>query len=767
MEIYQFTTTRHTYLLFCLFCLLFTLPTTKSYGQSLATLQKTTVKGTISQNNQPAQFVSVAFIGTTLGTTTDSLGKFALPAIPLGSYQLQVTGIGYKPLIISLKLDQTKPTVLHLHLTPDEQQLNEVVVTGTMKEVTLAESPVPVQSFTSTFFRRNPTPSLLDALQTINGVRPQINCSICATGDIHLNGMEGAYTMVLIDGMPIVSALSTVYGLNGIPNSMIERVEVVKGAASTLYGSEAVAGLINVITKTPQRAARIGFDYMTTSDQEHNADLFGKKTFGKTGKTATLWSANYYHLDNPFDRNGDGFTDLVQQKRISFFNKWQFDRKQNRQASIAWRYLYEDRWGGQTNWQRQHRGGEEVYGESIFTNRWELIGNYQLPMKEKILFSYSLNNHLQDSYYGAKAYMGNQTIAFGQLTWDKKIGKHDLLAGAAFRHTFYDDNTAATASADPKNPVNQPTTFNMPSLFVQDEWSWKKNHKLLAGLRYDYHSAHGSVVSPRLAYKWTWKQGDIIRLTVGNGFRVVNVFTEDHAALTGARQVVIKSNLAPEQSWNGNLSWQRFYHTKAGTLGFEANVFYTYFTNKIIPDYLTDNNKIFYDNLQGYGVSRGFAVNTDFSFDIPLKINAGITYTDVFAVENNQRQAQLLAVPFSGVFNVSYTFEKINLTIDWTGNCYSPMPLPILENDFRSAHSPWYSIQNIQFRKRMGQKFEVYAGVKNLLNFVPQNPIMRPFDPFDRQININNPNNYTFDASYSYASMQGIRGFAGVRWSLN
>src|SRR5690606_28364296 len=102
--------------------------------------------------------------------------------------------------------------------------------------------------YNKAFLRCNPTPSLFESLQMINGVRPQLNCNVCSTGDIHMNGLEGAYTMILLDGMPIVSGLASVYGLTGIPGSLIERIEVVKGPASALYGSEAVGGIINVIT---------------------------------------------------------------------------------------------------------------------------------------------------------------------------------------------------------------------------------------------------------------------------------------------------------------------------------------------------------------------------------------------------------------------------------------------------------------------------------------------------------------------------------------
>lgn len=119
-------------------------------------------------------------------------------------------------------------TPLNFDLTGFEKKLDEVVITGTLKEVSRMESPVAVEVFKPSYFKKNPTPGIFEALQNVNGVRPQLNCNVCNTGDIHINGLEGPYTMVLIDGMPIVSSLSTVYGLSGIPNSLIERVEVVK-----------------------------------------------------------------------------------------------------------------------------------------------------------------------------------------------------------------------------------------------------------------------------------------------------------------------------------------------------------------------------------------------------------------------------------------------------------------------------------------------------------------------------------------------------------
>src|SRR5690606_38755797 len=169
--------------------------------------------------------------------------------------------------------------------------------------------------------------------------------NVCNTGDIRINGLDGPYTMVTIDGMPIVSALGSVYGLSGIPKSMIDKIEIVKGAASTLYGSEAVGGLINIITKRAKTVPLFTADILSTSWLENNIDLGYRATFGKN--LDALIGVNYFNYNNPVDNNNDNFTDMSLQNRVSVFSKWNFNRKSAKEFSLVSRYLYEDRWGGE------------------------------------------------------------------------------------------------------------------------------------------------------------------------------------------------------------------------------------------------------------------------------------------------------------------------------------------------------------------------------------------------------------------------------------
>jgi outer membrane receptor for ferrienterochelin and colicins len=734
------------------------------------------IKGVVTANGVPLPWATVTLLPGKQNTTTSDSGTFILDNVTLVSRStLVISAVNYATTSVSVN-DTLLLNNITINMQPLANTMDEVVVSGTLKPVIRSQSPVPVEIYTPQFFKKNPAPSIFESLQNVNGVRPQINCNVCNTGDIHINGLEGPYTMVTIDGMPIVSSLSTVYGLFGIPAQLIERVEIVKGPASGLYGSEAVGGLINIITKNPVKAPLFTADVMTTSWSEHNIDLGAKIN---AGKTKAIAGVNYFNYAKQQDKNNDGFTDVTNQHRISVFNKWSFNRKENKLFTLAGRYFYEDRWGGDVRWNKNFRGGDSIYAESIYTSRFELLGKYQLPFTTPLMLSFSYNNHSQNSFYGTTSFMANQQIAFSQLTWDKNFNRHNLLAGAALRYTLYDDNTTATLlNGGAKN--NASKTF-LPGVFLQDEWKLNEKQQLLMGLRYDHHSEHGNIFTPRIAFKHKLSSNNMVRINAGTGFRVVNIFTEDHAALTGARTVAVTEALKPERSYNVNVNYTTTVALNNSFINIESTAWFTYFSNQIMADYDTDANKIFYRNLDGYATTKGASVNIDYNLANRLKLLLGATVQQVKRTEtiNGVKRTfiPVLVENWSGNWAITYTLPKQNISIDYTGNVTGPMRLPLLGAlDPRRPYSPVWSVQNIQITKKTG-KIELYGGVKNLLNMTParNNPflIARSNDPFDKNVQYDtdgkvlatpgNPYALTFDPNYVFAPNQGIRFFLGCR----
>jgi outer membrane receptor for ferrienterochelin and colicins len=583
--------------------------------------------------------------------------------------------------------------------------------------------------------------------------------------------------MILIDGMPIVSSLASVYGLSGIPNSLIERMEIIKGPASSLYGSEAIGGVINVITKSPANAPRFMLDMHSTTWLENNLDIGFKNNI--SDKVSILTGINLFSYQTPQDNNFDNFTDIALQKRISIFQKWAFDRNDGKQASLAARYYTENRWGGELQWDESHRGGNEVYGESVYTTRWEIIGQYDLPWVKNLAFAASIIGHDQNSAYGDLSYLADQNIIYGQLIYTKNVKKHKLLFGSAMRYTYFDDNTPATFSVD---NINSPDETIIPGFFIQDEIELNKNKSFLFGLRNDFHEDHGNIFTPRVAFKWKLNDTNTLRFNFGTGFRVVNLFTEDHAALTGAREVIIQETLNPEKSINFNLNYlKRFYLEDGGAITLDFSAWHTKFDNLILPDYNSHPNKIFYKNIDGHAVSKGVSINANAIFSSGITFKAGFTLLNVYSYENLKKTRPYLSENFNGTWGISYNWNKNKYKVDYTGNIYGPMLLPLAGTlDPRNPESPFWSIQNIQFTCRIRKKLEIYTGFKNLLNWTPSknNPflIARNTDPFDKSIEydsqgnilstIENPYGLSFDPSYVFAPNQGRKLFLGIRFSL-
>ena len=738
------------------------------FTQIMVNAQDFIVSGKVFSQGQPLSSASVFVMGNNSGVTTNAEGQFSIYISNIANPELVISYLGYKSQIIKISSKTTDLGIIELEW---DNKLEEVVVSGTLKPISKLDSPVPIEVYGQTFFQANPTASVFEALENVNGIRPQLNCSICSTGEIRINGQEGGYTMVMIDGLPIISGLSTVYGFSGIPQSLIERIEIVKGPASTLFGSEAVAGVINLITELPENSAKLAVESFVSGWGEVNTDLSYKYSLSK--KTRALLGVNYFNYSNPIDKNEDGFTDLTLQNRISIFNKFSHANK----LSVATRFVYEDRWGGQMNWLPIHRGGDTVYGESIYTRRFEVFGKYQL--NKNLTFQFSFNDHNQNSAYGNTLFNAGQTIGFGQMIWNKNISNNDLLFGLAYRYSLYDDDT--TATFNDLSSRNQASTIHLPGIFIQNQTQINANNTLLLGFRYDRNSIHGNIFTPRINYKINNKdKSSTLRISTGSGYRVTQLFTEQHAVLTGAREVVLLDDLNPERSWNANLNFvQKFFLKKGAIIDFDLSLFTTQFSNKIIPDYDTDPNKIIYDNLDGRSISNGLSLNANLLAQEGLRVNLGATYIDTFAEENSIKTMPYLTERFQGVWKVEKKWITNDIILDFTGTITGALKLPTLSNlDPRPSYSDPFSILNIQLTKIWNNSVESYGGIKNILNFTPpRNSIARSFDPFDRQVAFDstgnalptpdNPYALTFDPTYVYTSNQGIRFFFGLRWKYN
>lgn len=700
----------------------------------------------VGQGGEPIAGANVTIPGTGVVVVADADGRFRIPAQEAGDHRLQITAAGFGVTEHTVSVPAHGDPI-RIVLRPDPVGLEALVVTGTRRRESMRESPVKVQVVPAAVLQRNATNNLTESLQFVNGLYNQVDCGVCYTNNLRINGMEGPYTAVLIDGMPLMSSLASVYGLNGINPALIQQVEIIKGPASTLYGSEAMAGVINVITKDPRFSPELSLDVSGTSDAEGNLD-FGFSS--GPGDVRGLLSGNLAYNDRFVDQNDDGFSDFPLVRRGVVFGKLDVSEEGARRGSLSAKYLNEDRFGGVEGWSRAHRGSDRVYGESVFTNRVELIGSWLPGWSDALRFEGSYTWHAQDSYYGADRYDATQHVGYGNLLWTRRQGEHDLLVGGALRYQSYDDNTPATREVDRRS---------IPGVFIQDEYRGIHDLTVLGGLRADHHEDHGFIHSPRLALKWEPQEQTAVRLNLGTGFRVVNLFTEDHAALTGAREVVIESELDPERSRSVTLNVNHVVEFGPNPMMIDLDLFHTRFSNKITPDYDRDPHLIVYGNLPGHAVSRGASLsfNQNVDFDRFL-YSVGVTLQDVYSEHRGRREDEFFAPGIRGVASATYSFRTVPVRLDYTGSVTGPMRLPSYDEPFtRPERSPTYSLHNLQATWRLGRGSEIYLAAKNLLDYVQPSALVDPAHPFGE----------SFDTAYVYGPLRGRHVMFGFRHGVS
>ncbi|HYE57655.1 MAG TPA: TonB-dependent receptor, partial [Rhodothermales bacterium] len=514
-----------------------------------ASAQGGSVVGHVRSDGAPVPFATVSVQGSTRarGTAADPEGRYRLAGLAPGRYMLVASSVGYASQARTVTVAAGRTDTLDFELAEAAFESEGITVTATMQEQRVSESPVRVQIIQPQVFERVPTVNLMDAIENVNGLRQQVDCGVCGTNSIRINGMDGPYTAVLIDGMPIMSSLAAVYGLNGISPSIIQQVEVVKGPMSTLYGSEALAGVVNVITKNPATAPAVSVHTFGTEDGEYAVDAAIAR---QRGRYAGLLSATAFDNRRFLDKNGDGFSDLVLTRRLALFGKaTRTGHLGLPVAGLAVKLYDEHRRGGVRDFvrdDRRYQGSNQVYGERIATRRFEATAFAGRPGGARLEGAF--NVHHQDAFYGPTPYDAHQTTAFVQASRPSRLGRVALLTGAALRYNEYDDNTAATPSADRRF---------VPGAFMQAEADAMPGVRLLGGLRADHEEDYGVVVSPRASLRFRRHENTTLRANFGTGFRIVNLFTEDHAAYTGARATVVLERLRPERSVAGTLSLQQ------------------------------------------------------------------------------------------------------------------------------------------------------------------------------------------------------------------
>lgn len=513
-------------------------------------------------------YVTIRLTGTTYGTMTDATGHYFLKNVANGKYTIEASCIGYisQQYEVTIKSDITQE--VNFLLVEDVMQLEQIVVTGNKGEVKRRNSSTLVNVLNAKTFDLVSACSLADGLNFQPGVRVENNCQNCGFTQVRINGLDGHYSQVLMNSHPVFSALAGVYGLEQIPANMIDRVEVMRGGGSALFGSSSIGGTINIITKDPIiNSAEVAHTLTSigmTDAIDNNTTVNASVTTDNRRLGLMIYGQNRDRAS--YDHDGDGFTEIGEIKSKTIGARAFMRPSDNSRLTLEYRATEEFRRGGDQLDKPAHetyiteQTDHQIHGGDINFNYWSD------NQKVKWNVYASIQDTKRDSYYGSgmdpNAY-GNthDLVVLGGAQYTLGIDNllfmpAEFMAGAEYNHNYLHDITLGYDH-------DHLQKINIFSGFMQNEWR-NDTWGFLVGARIDKHSlVNNVIVSPRANIRFNPSKNANFRLSYSTGFRAPQAFDEDfHVAVVGGERVVtvLAENLKEESSHSVSLSSDLYFN---------------------------------------------------------------------------------------------------------------------------------------------------------------------------------------------------------------
>jgi outer membrane receptor for ferrienterochelin and colicins len=708
--------------------------------------------GDVQCEGEHLPFATVHIEGTSIGTATDITGHYMLIDLEPGTHVLVATSMGYSTVRKTVTIQKDEVLEVNFVLEEETMSIDEVVVTGTKTFRRQTDAAVIVNVIDADLLTQTQSCNISEGLKFQPGLRVETDCQTCNYTQLRMNGLGGGYSQILINGRPVFSPLTGLYGMEQIPANMVERIEVVRGGGSALYGSSAIGGTVNVITRIPKESS---YD-VSFSSSLINGDAWDNVFSGNVNMLTHKHNAGaavYVNrrMRQAYDHNGDNFSELPELANNSFGANLFFKPRYNQKLELSFSSLSEYRYGGEMvneaaylamqSEERTHNvlmGGLDyqinfndenssfiLYMAGQKTDRDHYTGIFPYDSTE-------ISEHLADPPYG---FTYNNTLQAGtqinHRLQDFLGGTNVLTGGVEYLYDKVNDTIRAYEYS-----LDQ-TTGNF-GMFLQSDWEIRKGITLLAGLRADKHNLVDRVIfSPRVSLLYKLKTFTQFRLTWGTGFRAPQAFDADmHIAFSGGgvSRILLAPDLVEERSnsLSGSVNYDKA--TEKFIVGFTLEGFYTklndaFFLQPIGQDEYGD----LFEKQNGSGASvQGGTVELRGNYNKKMQLEAGFTLQSSFYddpiehIEGEEPRKEFLRTPNKYGY-VTYSLtpgDRFNASLN--GVYTGPMEL------VHYAGAPEQSVDEyvttpgffeLGFKLAYTFKFEVldsgleiFGGVKNLTN---------------------------------------------------
>lgn len=670
-------------------------------------------------------FILIPELG--ISVESDDSGQYEFSQIPPGKHHLEVYADGYMD-YASDPLDFDRDRIDYAIILFDKIE-KEIVVTATRTPKLYSETPVKTEIITTTDIQQRVAVNLAEALTQTTGVRVENDCQNCNFTQVRINGLEGKYTQILIDSSPVVSAMTGVYGLEQIPAEMLDHIEIVKGGGSALYGGNAVAGVINVITKEPQEAkTTLKLLQESISSKSYTNLSFHSSLLSKDLNTKAFLFASYQKRD-PVDLNSDSFSELGTISNTSFgLNFYNDFQKLRGKVKLGFFRIFEERRGGDLFDQPPH---EANTAEWIKTDQLglSLEWNHSLTGKLHYNLSFSLVDAKRNTYYGShqdpNAYgITKNPLLFGNTQFNWQVGGHVFSLGFQYKR----DKIKDIATGYDRTIME---TYEETGFFVQDDFKISKTFTLLTGLRINKHTVlERAILTPRLSFLLNASKNLTIRTSFSTGFRAPQVFDEDlHITQVGGEGMLILNSADLKEERSSSLSTGFDYGKQIGRnlIQFSLEGFCTWLANTFILHEISriENARIL-ERINGSGARvYGFSFELGIRLGPQLSLASGWTIqrSELDEPEPNFNTREFFRTPhlygFGGLSYKNKKFANADIMLEYTGSMKAPHYAGYIETDRLETTDPFW-VLNIKlqrlFHVSKNCTLNVFAGGYNLPN---------------------------------------------------
>jgi len=625
-----------------------------------------------------------------------------------------------------------------------DQLLQEVIVEHKRAGHSISRlKTLHVEEINENELRKAACCNLSESFETNASVDVNITDAVSGAKKIQMMGLDGVYTQIQLENIPYLRGLESSYGLNSMPGTWIESIQITKGTGNVVNGYESMAGLVNLEMKKPTEMERLFVNAY--------GSIFGRAELNLNAghilneKWSTGWFAHASGMFGEIDNNNDGFRDVPKGNNLAFLNRWNFQGKKM-EAQFGFNTYLDVKNGGQMGYERgSNLGKYGVQLDSKHVGAFAKTGFFLKKPRTSLGIVYNAKYQTVDALFGIRQFKGEEKRGYVNAIYDGYFGTTDHKIKVGMSAVYVDMQQAVDTMENNRIEI-------VPGAFAEYTFTGMRLTTVI-GARGDYHNLYGFQFSPRVHSKFTLTEKTDLRFTAGKGWRVPNYMIDNISLLATSSPWLAPSEIKPEISWNIGGSLVQEFKLFKQKASISVDFYHTYFENQLIVD--REGYQTVFNNQKGQSYSNSF--QTELSFNILKNWDMRIAYKflDVIAKYGGTAQQQVMIPRHRGFFNTGYITRNKRWEFNATISVFGESRLPGISPTDAVFYSEIYPMLNAQIT-HVYKKWDFYIGGENLTNYKQKNAIIDAENPFGS----------SFDATQIWGPVMGINVYAGLRYSI-